>query len=294
MQRRNHFSALLSQHQEYQMRFRVLFTMCIAGMLSVFPVLAQSADPQPATHSARTIAYHPRDLVTLRTRVHYTTLIVLPAGEEVVEATCGDKEFWIVNVRDGLVSVKPAKPGGETNLNVMTASGQLYAFVLTETSSAKSDALDLTVYLEPDDPAQATGTHARPSYVPAQQLEDYRTQAALARDDARRATETARKLLEDGISEFRNSYPLSLSFPYRYAFNKAPFFIQAIFHDDHRTFLQVRTRELPSLYELKDGRPNVVNYTVHDGTYIVSKVLESGYLSLGKAHVIFDRIDRQR
>src|ERR1700730_15927035 len=53
---------------------------------------------------SRTIVFHPRDLIAVRARLHYTTLLVLPEGEEVVEATCGDKEFWIVNVRGGLVS----------------------------------------------------------------------------------------------------------------------------------------------------------------------------------------------
>ena len=94
--------------------------------------------------------YHPRDLVALRAKLHYTTLIVLPEGEDVVEATCGDKEFWIVNVRGGLVSVKPAKAGSETNLNLVTTSGQVYAFLLTEVSADKGQDADLTVYLEPD------------------------------------------------------------------------------------------------------------------------------------------------
>ena len=92
------------------------------------PVWAQSPPPAPV-RTARTVVYHPRELVALRARVHYTTLIVLPEGEAVVEATCGDKEVWIVNVRDGLVSVKPTKAGASTNLNLVATPGQVYAFL---------------------------------------------------------------------------------------------------------------------------------------------------------------------
>ena len=52
--------------------------MSFAGTL-----LAQSPTPALA-RGARTVVYHPRDLVPVRAKLHYTTLIVLPEGEEVV------------------------------------------------------------------------------------------------------------------------------------------------------------------------------------------------------------------
>src|ERR1700730_19116727 len=100
------------------------------------PLVAQSSgrtDVRPiVAHGARTLVYHPRDLIALRAKLHYTTLIVLPEGDDVVEATCGDKEVWIVNARGPLVSVKPAKPGSETNLNLVTTSGQVCALQLAD------------------------------------------------------------------------------------------------------------------------------------------------------------------
>jgi type IV secretion system protein VirB9 len=64
-----------------------------------------------------------------------------------------------------------------------------------------------------------------------------------------------------------------------------------MFHDDHLTFIQARAGELPSLYELKDGKPNLVNFDVRNGTYIVPKILDSGYLMLGKHRWMFQRVD---
>jgi hypothetical protein len=265
----------------------LLLGMCV---LTAGPASAQSEAGSRITQGARTVVYHPRALIALRAKLQYTTLIVLPEGDDVVEVTCGDKEFWIVNVRDHLVSVKPAKPGSETNLNLVTTSGQVYAFLLTEISKRTGEAPDLTVYLEPDDLAAAATARARPRYVPAEQLEDFRAQAIAAREDARQASEAARVALEDGLTAFRTAYPLTLRFPYRFTANRAPFFVSAIFHDDHRTFIQARAPELPSLYEEKDGAPNLVNFEVRDGTYIVPKILDRGYLMLGKQRLDFEPV----
>jgi len=259
-------------------------------LLTASPALAQSDAVSSITRGARTVVYHPRDLVALHAKLQYTTLIVLPEGEDVVEVTCGDKEFWIVNARDHLVSVKPAKAGTETNLNLLTTSGQVYAFLLTEISARAGEQPDLAVYLEPDDLATAAAAHGRPKYVPASQVEDFRAQAIAAREDARRAREEAQGALDDGLTAFRTAYPLSLRFPYRFTANRAPFFVSAIFHDDHRTFIQADAAELPSLYEEKDGEPNLVNFDVREGTYIVPKVLDRGYLMLGKQRLDFEPV----
>jgi type IV secretion system protein VirB9 len=250
---------------------------------------AQSAPPAP--RSARTVVYHAHDIVPLRAKLHYTTLIILPEGEDVVEATCGDKEFWIVNVRGGLVSVKPAKVGSETNLHLVTTTGQIYGFLLTEVSSDKGQDVDLTVYLEPDALEGTAVTRPRQKFVPADQLDDFRAQADLAREQVRRATDAARAELETGMTAIRTTYPLSLQFPYRFKADAKPFFLRAMFHDDHRTFIQSAARELPALYELKDGKPNLVHFEVQHGIYVVPKVLDDGYFTIGKARVVFQRVD---
>ena len=272
-------------------RFGLLLGLSTMG--AVAPLVAQSAPAPP--RGARTIVYHPRDLVPLRAKLHYTTLIVLPEGEDVVEATCGDKEVWLVNVRGGLISVKPAKAGSESNLNLVTTSGQVYTFLLSEVSADKTQDADLTVYLEPDtiDTAAAAATRARPKFVPAEQVEDFRAQADLAREQARHATETARAELDAGLTAFRTSYPLSLQFVYGFLPNKKPFFLRAMFHDDHRTFIQSGARELPTVYEFKDGKPNLVNFEVQQGTYVIPKILDDGYLVIGTARTPFRRVDEK-
>jgi type IV secretion system protein VirB9 len=260
-------------------------------MFARWPLLILALAGSVSAPAPRTIPYHARDVVTLRAKVRYTTLIVLPDGEDIVEATCGDKEFWIVNARGAVASVKPAKPGSDTNLNLLTASGQVYTFVLSEISEVKGAEPDLAVYLEPEEPATFAPWRQPPKYVPAQQLDDFKAQAEIAREDARRATAGAEARLDEGLIAFRAAYPLSLQFAYRIDLNRAPFFVRGMFHDDHVTYIQARAPELPSLYELKDGEPSFVSFEVREGTYVVPKVLDSGYLTVGKKRLVFTRVD---
>jgi type IV secretory pathway VirB9-like protein len=265
-------------------------------MTDLWPVLllagtAALANLSPlSSPGSRTIPYHPRDLVAVRAKVRFTTMIVLPDGEDIIEATCGDKEFWIVNAHGAVAYVKPAKTESETNLNLVTASGQIYAFRLTEVSTSKDLEPDLAVYLEPDDPAVAPG-HRPVKYVPAEQVDDFRAQMEIAKEDARRATQEADARLQSELTAFRATYPLALKFPYRFKAEARPFLVHAMFHDDHVTYIQAQPRELPVLYELKDGAPNLVTFEVRGGTYIVPKVLDSGYLAIGGARFLFTRDD---
>ena len=73
-------------------------------------------------------------MIAVKAKVRFTTLIVLPKQEQILDFTCGDKEFWIVNGSQNFAYVKPAKAGSRTNLNLITASGNVYSFVLSEVS----------------------------------------------------------------------------------------------------------------------------------------------------------------
>jgi hypothetical protein len=40
---------------------------------------------------------------------------------------------------------------------------------------------------------------------------------------------------------------------------------------------------------MKDGKPNLVNYDLREGTYIIPKVMASGYVELGNKRMEFTR-----
>jgi hypothetical protein len=67
-----------------------------------------------------------------------------------------------------------------------------------------------------------------------------------------------------------------------------PFLVRAMWHDGAFTYIKSDATELPALYEVKDGKPAMLNFQVHAGTYVVTKVLERGYLAIGKARLEFE------
>ena len=82
------------------------------------------------------------------------------------------------------------------------------------------------------------------------------------------------------------------SFPYRFKAHEKPFFVTAIYTDGTFTYIRSDAPELPALYEVRDGAPNLINFQVEHGVYIVPKVLENGYLSVGKQTLAFQRVGR--
>src|SRR6202140_1925695 len=103
-----------------------------------------------AQDSARTVQYHSQDIVPIRAKVKYTTLIELPTTEKIMEAATGDKEFWIVDVVGNFCFVHPAKKGISSNLNLITDKGNIYSFTLQDISgSTPGTSPDLKVIVEP-------------------------------------------------------------------------------------------------------------------------------------------------
>ena len=63
--------------------------------------------------------------------------------------------------------------------------------------------------------------------------------------------------------------------------------MSAIYHDGRFTYIRANATELPSLYEFRDDAPNLVSFQVERGVYIVPKVIEQGYLAIGKQRLYF-------
>lgn len=257
------------------------------------PAVSQPAAPSPAAPSiepepgARVIQYGDKDVVKLKAKLRYTTLIVLPKSENILDFTCGDKEFWVVNGAQNMAYVKPAKAGAQTNLNLITASGNIYSFVLAEVSELPDSAPDLKVFIEPKDESMLSAANAAPRFVSAQALEDYQQQIQIAKEETRQVKQSAQTEIDSGIDRFL----ASMRFPYRFEAGKKPFYVRAIYNDDKFTYIQARPEETPALYEIEDGKPNLLNFEYKNGVYVVQKIVDRGYLAIGKEKLNFSRED---
>ena len=250
------------------------------GALAVAVVAALAPPPVAAQDGVREVSVSAHTLVPLQTRLRYTTMIVLPEQDEILDVICGDRDYWVISATRNIAHVKPAKAGAETNLNLVTASGAIYSFVLTE----KAAPPDLKVYVASDE--------VRPSVAPrlytAAQVEALETRLA----EARSVVEATERRATEAAATFRQRYPASLQFPYIAPTYGKPFYVRAIWHDGEKTYVKTDAKELPAIYELVDGKPSVVTFQVDHGTYVVPKVLDRGYLALGDRRFPFEQVER--
>jgi type IV secretion system protein VirB9 len=238
---------------------------------------------------ARVVKYGKEDIVAVHAKLRFSTLIVLPDAEEILDFTTGDREFWIINGSHNLCYVHPAQAGIRSNLNLITASGHVYSFLLTEISHDTAAQPDLKVFIEPKD-GSAPGTLLR-GYVHAADAEAYKKELADLRQKTSDQVQAAQAWADEQIKQFRSSYATKLHFDYEVHAkpSREPFLISAIYHDDTFTYIRSAAREKPVFYEIKDGKPNLVSFQVDDGVYIVPKIVDAGYLALGKKKLNFTR-----
>jgi len=261
--------------------FRIALAFCLSFVCLVVIASAETG--------ARTVKYGREDIVPVRAKLRFSTLIVLPDNEEILDFTTGDREFWIINGAHNLCYIHPAQAGIRSNLNLITASGHVYSFLLTEISSDANAQPDLKLFIEPKE-GSITETVLR-GYVHAADAEAYKKEMADLRQLSAEQVHMAQNQAAEEINQFRSTYATKLRFDYELdpKASREPFLVSAIYHDDSFTYIRSAAREKPVFYEIKDGKPNLVSFQIENGVYIVPKIVDAGYLVLGKKKVNFTR-----
>ena len=156
----------------------------------------------------------------------------------------------------------------------MTASGTIYSFLLTEKSG--------TAHAGPQGLRQRRPERAhREAEVLQRRAESSGCRPQLTEARERRRSAPSRRATET-VATFQQQYPARLQFAYGTPKYEKPFLVRAIWHDGQFTYIKSDATELPALYEVKDGKPALVNFQVQQGTYVVPKVLERGLSRAGQ------------
>jgi type IV secretion system protein VirB9 len=258
-------------------------------LLTLFLLIAVPSLASAAGEGARVVKYSKEDVVPVHAKLRFSTLIVLPEEEEILDFTTGDREFWIINGSHNLCYVHPAQAGIRSNLNLITASGHVYSFLLMEISNDASAQPDLKLFIEPKE-GSASGLTLH-GYVRAADAEAYRKELESARLQAAEQVRVAQAHAAEEVNQFRSAYATKLRFDYALDAKSShePFLVTALYHDDTFTYIRCAAREKPALYEIKDGKPNLISFEVENGVYIAPKILEAGYLAVGRKKLNFTR-----
>ena len=217
------------------------------------------------------------------------TLIVLPSEEKVATVFGGDTTNWVFDgghVASRFISVKPKAAGTSTDLHIVSDHGNEYTLQLREVSADADPHFDSKVLITPGDQAGKDKLASMPVFVPAAELDKAKADLAAAKA-AQAAEEKAETTKEE---QYRSAYPSSLHFDYTWDRKKGDELgLQQVWHDDKFTYLRGQFQETPALYELKDGKPSLINFDFVNGLYTVPKEVAHAYLAIGKRKVQFDR-----
>ena len=267
----------------------ILFRIFAAGVLGV--VALGQVPAHATTDAARVVKYGQDDIVTVHAKLRYSTLIVLPENEEILDFTTGDKDFWVINGAHNLCYIHPAQAGIRSNLNLITASGHVYSFLLQEISNEANVEPDLKIFIEPKEQSGIGMDAFARNFVPASEVDAYQGEIQSVRDQTAAQLKAAEENAHKQIEEFRSEYPTTLKFDYELdrKAKREPFLVSAIFHDDRFTYIKCAAPEKPAIYEVKDGKPNLINFELDKGVYIIRKIIDAGYLAIGKKKVTFTR-----
>ena len=240
---------------------------------------------------ARQIQYGEHEIISIAAKLRFTTLIRLPKGEQILDFICGDKEYWQVSGVQNFAFVKPSKAGASTSLHLVTAAGTVYAFVLTEVGDTGS-APDLQLDISTKDTSLLSAIDGEAKFVPASAVADFNPQYDIAKQNERITKEQADlrvRQAEAKAAAEQQEAPTRFKYDYRFKRNEPPFMVSAIYRDEKFTYIKADSLEPPAVYEMKDGKPSLIQFDFKDGIYTIPKTLEAGYLQIGKKRLPFSQ-----
>jgi len=252
--------------------------------------LGVHADPGPAkVDNPRTVVVGEKSVVDIYLSQFQDTLIVLPAAEKVRQSFVGDSANWVLTTGKSdeptrYISVKVKDPiVKQTTVNVLSDHDKSYTFRLI----LSADHCDSKIFIDPD--SQLSQELAKPPvFVATAELERVKKEAADAKAASAQVAQREQAKAEADAESFRAKYPASLKFDYRWDQKVGDKLgVIQIFRDEKFTYIAAQPQETPTLYELKDGKPSLVNFDFANGLYTVPKRVERGYLAIGKQKMDF-------
>jgi hypothetical protein len=257
----------------------------IAWLLLLAAAIALAED----TATTKVIRMRRGEIPTIHCSQGQVCEIDFDEAEQIMKAPLGDSTDWaaafLTDVAKNHLLIKTLTEGKDnpcpdTSMHVIMQSGNVYSFQLVDVSRTKAPPdLRVTVELADDGMKEAT-TH--PKYVSAETLKQQEDEASHLKAQLEEERQKSKAVLEEQIEQFRHEFPKKLKPAYDFNRNN-PFGLEDIARLDGYTLFWFRhPSELPSLYEIRDGKPSLVEAKYDGGLLIVPAPLTDGYLAVGK------------
>ena len=118
-------------------------SLAAALLLAAFPLFAEEVqeaqEAEEAQENGLVVRYTGAEdrIIEIRAKTRHTTVIVLPAAEDILDFVVGDSEYWHLTGAANLAFLKPIAEGVTTNVALVCESGRIYSFLVTEESAGE-------------------------------------------------------------------------------------------------------------------------------------------------------------
>jgi len=246
------------------MRILKFFLAAVAVPMAM--VRADTALPA-RVDNPRSVVVGERSVVDVYVSQFQDTLIVLPPAEKVRQTFVGDSANWVLTTGKSeeptrYISVKVKEPiVKQTTVNVLSDHDKSYTFRLI----MSADHCDSKVFIDPD--SQLSQELAKPPlFVSAAEVDRAKKEAAESKAAADRTIKQEETKAHSESESFRAKYPGTLRFDYHWDQKEGDKLgVVQIFRDDRFTYIAAQPQETPTLYEVKDGKPSLVNFDFANG-----------------------------
>ena len=135
---------------------------------------------------------------------------------------------------------------------------------------------------------------SKPKYVPAELADSYKQKADEAQAQLSEQQVQVKRQVQRAEAEARATNSSTIRHDYKFspeAAARTPFNVSSIYHDDRFTYIEANPQEAFALYETKDGKPSLIQFSFEEQAhrYSVPKIVDDGYLRVGKKELKFHR-----
>jgi Conjugal transfer protein len=262
--------------------------MLLSAALGVMTLRGAEKELPPAPLNPRTVVCSSNEILPVHTALSQTTVIAVPKGQFVYDLQGGDQNTWEINgdqrnaptepLRS--VSVMP-KVKGATTMLYLTTNTQMQCILRLQEVTGQAHGFDSVLRIQRAD-GKAETPLSEVKWAPAYQVQESTKQAEQERKEKEAALASVPQKIAEGVEAYRAQVPYEIKHPYEYDTVRAEKLgVHGIYWIGHMTIIEGHFITAPDVVEMFEGKPKNVDYSLHNGVYIVDQRLTNSFTIAG-------------
>ena len=240
-----------------------------------------NSDPK---ENIRRFTYNPDQIYKIKLRLHISTIIHLPKGEEILAYSLGDSNSFEVQTFENnipnIVNIRSLYAGVDSNLSIITKLGNNYSFYLRSYPVKAKELPDFIVYIE--NPRQSTSWQFVSSDKNVSDKDNNSKEYVAPQNNIKytKRLELLNQLKQDNdyLKQVEDPYKININYTMKGDEEIAPF---GVYDDGTWTYFDFRkdfiSNRLPVIYKVIDGYDSIINTRVENGFLIAESLSKSGW-----------------